>query len=305
MLFLTIIIALLFDRLFGEPKSFHPLVGFGNLAHWIEKKYNAKKKPILAGISGTISAITLVLLPTFAAYGIQLSASSILVTFIFDAAVLYWAIGNRSLREHILDVRLALENSSIENARVKLSKIVSRDVDDSNREDIIRGAIETNLENGSDAVFAPIFWYCCLGAPGVVLYRLGNTLDAMWGYRTERFEYFGKFSAILDDILNYIPARLVALSYAIIGNTQLAISCWKSQASLLSSPNAGPVMTSGAGSLDVQLGGPTRYHQKIVQKPYFGSTKTVTLTDIDRSLSLVLKVVALWCACIFAVQVVS
>ena len=117
----------------------------------------------------------------------------------------------------------------------------------------------------------------------------------MWGYRNQRFNYFGRFAARLDDVLNYVPARLVALSYALLGNTQLALQCWKQQSPLLKSPNAGPVMTAGAGSLDICLGGPTYYHQVYTEKPYFGSEKVVTALDIERSLQLIRNTIILWC----------
>jgi len=139
-----------------------------------------------------------------------------------------------------------------------------------------------------------LFWFIVAGAPGVVLYRLSNTLDAMWGYRNERFERFGWAAARIDDVLNYIPARLVALTYAVLGKTRLALSCWRRQAPLWDSPNAGPVMAAGAGALGVELGGPAVYHGELHERTRLGEGPTADADAIERGWRLVCKGVWLW-----------
>lgn len=143
-------------------------------------------------------------------------------------------------------------------------------------------------------MFAALFWFVVAGAPGVVLYRLSNTLDAMWGYRNERFERFGWAAARIDDLLNYIPARLVALTYAVLGKTRLAMSCWRKQAPLWDSPNAGPVMAAGAGALGVELGGSAIYHGELHERPQLGEGAPADADAIARGWQLVQRGVWLW-----------
>lgn len=135
-----------------------------------------------------------------------------------------------------------------------------------------------------------------LGGAGAVLFRLANTLDAMWGYRTQRFLHFGWAAARIDDGLNFVPARLTALSYALFGRTRRALACWRHQAPVWEGPNAGSVMAAGAGSLGVELGGAAIYHGQIEDRPILGEGRPARGSDIDRALTLMRRTVALWLA---------
>jgi len=150
------------------------------------------------------------------------------------------------------------------------------------------------LENASDAIFAPLFWFIVAGVPGIVLYRLANTLDAMWGYKNKQFLYFGKFSARIGDVLNYIPARLTAMTWLVLGNYQSAKYCWQTQANQWYSPNAGIVMAVGAGALNIKLGGNAIYDGKEKQRPEIGFGRSPIAADIQRSWELVFKGLILW-----------
>lgn len=293
--------ALLLDQLLGEAKRFHPLIGFGNAATWLEKKVNTRPLERLSLFSGLFCIIILVLPIVVIIFLLQSFVGDL--SWIISLIALYWAIGLKSLSEHIEPVQMALSNNDIVQARYSLSRIVSRDTQDLNTQQVTTAAVETTLENGCDAVFGALFWFTLGGAPMVVLYRLINTLDAIWGYRNSRYEYFGKSAARLDDIANYIPARLTALSYAICGNFETAINSWGSFSTLLESPNAGPVMAAGAGSLNIQLGGPTPYHGVIKDKPFFGGSKQVDIDDLQRANKLVINAVFLWCVCLLSVSI--
>ena len=209
---------------------------------------------------------------------------------------LYFALGLRSLNEHAQPVALALRLGDLAGARQRVGYLVSRDTTELDAAGVARAGTESVLENGSDAVFAALFWFAVAGAPGVVLYRLSNTLDAMWGYRTPRFERFGWAAAKIDDALNYIPARLVALTYALLGSTGLALRCWQRQAPQWDSPNAGPVMAAGAGTLGVSLGGAAQYHGEVHQRPVLGEGPVAQARDIERALNLLNGGVLLWLA---------
>jgi len=288
--FLSVIAALLLDALLGEPKRGHPLVAFGRLADRLEQHFNGA-----AGRgwrSHGVTAWCLAVLPlTLAAWLLSLLPG---IGWLAEIVLLYLALGLRSLGEHALPVAQALWRHDLPEARRRVACIVSRDTSQLDEEGVARAATESVLENGSDAVFAALFWFIVAGAPGVVLYRLSNTLDAMWGYRNARFERFGWAAARIDDLLNYVPARLVALTYASLGRTRRALRCWRTQAPLWDSPNAGPVMAAGAGALGVVLGGAAIYHGELHARSELGRGSAPQARHIEHALDLVWAGVGVW-----------
>lgn len=279
--------AVVLDWLLGEPKRFHPLIGFGRLASYVECNFNIEHHAFLR--SRGIGALMLLIVPfTVATYALT---SVPIFGKIFGVVVLYFALGHRSLHDHARPVAAALMDDDEGEARHRVSLMVSRDPETL---DIKRSVTESVLENGNDAVFGALFWFAVAGAPGTMLYRLANTLDAMWGHRNQRFLKFGWAAARFDDVLNYVPSRLTALTYALLGQTRLALKCWRVQAPLWDSPNAGPVMASGAGALNVCLGGPARYHGEWHERPILGAGQAPEIRDIERALRLVRHGVLLW-----------
>lgn len=298
----------LLDRRLGEVPRWHPLVGFGHIANIIERVLNRKPAALawarIVGLTAWAIAVPpFVLLAAWLVTTVH--ATSAWAVVAIDAVALYFAIGARSLHDHIAPIALALRDADLPRARALASRIVSRDLSEATDEPIARAAVESALENGSDAVFAPLFWLIVAGAPGVVLYRLANTLDAMWGYRNARFTGFGWAAARIDDVLNWIPARLTATSYALLGHTADALRCWHLQAPQWSSPNAGPVMAAGAGSLRVQLGGTARYEGVDEARPPLGTGAPASAADINRALTLVSRTLWLWLGVLSAAAVIA
>ncbi|WP_074779964.1 adenosylcobinamide-phosphate synthase CbiB [Halopseudomonas bauzanensis] len=285
---LLMALAVLLDRLLGEPRRAHPLMAFGRIADALEREMNRGERRQWRGL---LAWLLMVAPLTLLAWAL---ASLPQIGWLFSVLLLYLAIGLRSLGEHAQPVAQALRVGDLPQARHRVSYMVSRQTAELDATAVAAATTESVLENGSDAVFAALFWFAVLGAPGVVLYRLANTLDAMWGYRNDRFHRFGWAAARLDDLLNWLPARLVALTYALLGNTRQAWSCWRRQAPQWDSPNAGPVMAAGAGALNVRLGGAAIYHGELHERPLLGAGRPAVADDIDRALRLVRGGVWLW-----------
>ena len=283
--------AVALDMLLGEPRRWHPLIGFGNLANMLERSLNCGRARKLRGMLAWLLAVA------------PLVALSACLADAYGAAVhialLYFSLGLRSLGDHNLPIARALLAWDISGARLLTARIVSRDTTSLGEAELAKASVESLLENGNDAVFGTLFWFAVAGGPGAVMFRLANTLDAMWGYKTARFLQFGWMAARFDDLVNLPAARLTALSYvALADDRRRALRCWRVQAPAWSSPNAGPVMASGAGALGVLLGGCATYDGVLEQRPVLGEGSATEAHDIVRAWSLVLRTAMLWLACV-------
>jgi len=285
--------AVLLDTVLGEPRRWHPLVGFGNWAKYLERHLygDSRLRGVLAVAFAVGPWVALAAVPVW--------------RYWIDIAALYFALGHQSLREHALRVRQALETGSLEEARIRVGYMVSRDTGKMDAQAVAAATVESVLENGNDAVFGALFWFLVAGAPGVLLFRLANTLDAMWGYRTPRYLYFGWAAARFDDVLNFVPARLTALTYAMIGSTRNALRCWRLQARNWESPNAGPVMAAGAGALELGLGGGAYYHGQWEERPPLGVGSAPDAAAITAALRLVRSGVVLWLLLVCGVEALA
>jgi adenosylcobinamide-phosphate synthase len=263
----ALLLAVWLDRWLGEPQRFHPLVGFGRWANALEHRLNANGQGTqLRGLVALLLCIMpVLLLSAWLCWG--LLHNSALLTLLVGSIGLYFTVGWRSLIDHAAAVEQALAAPNLPLARQAVGRIVSRDCEALSALQVRRAALESLLENTADAVIAPLFWFALLGLPGALVYRLSNTLDAMWGYKNKRFYSFGWAAARWDDALNYLPARCTAWAFAAVGDTAGALASWRSSAAHWASPSAGPVICAGAGALHLSVGGGASYHQRWHDKP--------------------------------------
>jgi len=317
---LLALMGVVLDMWLGEPRRAHPLVAFGRFARQLERWLNPERAAIQTDDEGRGSRTgmaalrirmlgvigwTVAVVPPVAVSIALTRVLPLALAWTIHALLLWFALGARSLSDHIAPIETALASGDLPAARALASRIVTRDLSDSEATAVARAAVESALENGNDAIFGALFWFAVAGGPGALAYRLINTLDAMWGYRTPRFVFFGWTAARLDDVANYVPARLTALTYGLCGNLRNALRCWRTQAAAWESPNAGPVMASGAGSLEISCGGSARYHGVDEARPALGSGAAPAARDIGRALSLVRRSLFAWLACFIALAAVS
>ncbi|MDR5830521.1 adenosylcobinamide-phosphate synthase CbiB [Caballeronia sp. LP006] len=298
---LLAVLGVIVDRMFGEPRTRHPLIVFGRYATKLEARMNTGHRARPAGMLAWLAAVVPPVLVAWALVSVLPPAYAAAVHVI----LLWFALGAKSLRQHIAPIARALSLGDLESARKLTSRIVSRDTSQADENALSRAAVESALENGNDAIFGALFWFVIAGGPGALAFRLANTLDAMWGYRTPRYLRFGWAAARIDDVLNFIPARLTAASYALAGDTRMAWHCWRTQARAWDSPNAGPVMASGAGSLNVLIGGAAVYHGVLEARPTLGAGHEATPRHVVAALRLVERSILLWLAILLVFALMS
>lgn len=287
---MTKLLALLFgwilDLLLGDPAWLpHPVVGFGKMIAFGEHRLNKGKHRKL---KGAVLAIGLIL-ATFAATWLLLYAISKLPSPLGEGLgvrllLIFFCLAGTTLIREVREVFLALDRS-LEEGRRQVARIVGRDTSELSAQEVRTAALETLAENLSDGVIAPLFWLALLGVPGMVAYKMVNTLDSMIGYRTERHREFGCWAAHIDDIANYIPARLTALLMIIVaGKLQLAGFVWRNGCRH-ASPNSGYPEAALAGILNCRFGGPHYYFSELFDKPFIGENdRALTTEDMKKAI---------------------
>ena len=273
---LIVAIAMILDAIFGEPdwlwKRFpHPAVLLGRLVGWGDANLNNRTR--LAGV-----VLVCGLVGIGALLGSLISMAGGLVECLAMAVLL----AQKSLVQHVSNVADALR-LSVQSARRSVGLIVSRDTREMSEPDIARAAIESGAENLSDGVIAPVFWALLGGLPGILIYKMINTADSMIGYRTEKHEHFGWCAAKLDDVLNWVPARLTAGLLWLAGQGAGQWSDIHADAKRHKSPNAGWPEAALSRSLGIALAGPRMYHGIREPLPWVNQTgrKSITAADID------------------------
>lgn len=260
----------LLDLIYGDPEKLpHPVRFFGTLISIGEKKLNQGKYRFIKGMVMVLILCSGTFLFFYGSIHFLLSYI-VPVYFIFATVFVFYALANKGLITEGKKVFDALHYRGLEAGRERLSWIVGRDTSQLSAQQIRTAVFETMSENLSDGVVAPLFFYFIAGIPGMLTYKMINTLDSMIGYRSERYEYFGKFAARLDDVANFIPARITAILMLLV---TLSIRGWRfvlRYGHQHKSPNAGYPEAALAGILDVRFGGPNIYHGLLVDKPYIG-----------------------------------
>ncbi|HAS42595.1 MAG TPA: cobalamin biosynthesis protein CobD [Microscillaceae bacterium] len=266
-------IGYLMDFLLGDPRNLpHPIRLFGWLISQGEKLLNKPTHRFWKGAGLTLGLVTGVFCFFWGMIHLLKSIHPALA-LVFEVVFVFFGLANKSLIQEGKAVFEKLQNQGLEAGRKRLSWIVGRDTSQLSPSQIRIAVFETMSENLSDGVIAPLFYYAIGGVPGLMAYKMINTLDSMVGYRSERFEQFGKFAAKLDDVANFIPARLTALLLALVSGSQQAFRFILQYGHQHKSPNAGYPEAALAGILDCRFGGPNMYHGKRVEKPYIGQNE--------------------------------
>ena len=287
---LPLVIGWLLDLVLGDPTQLpHPIVWFGKMISFGEHRLNKGTHRRLKGALMSIAFIVMV----FSVIWLLRSLLSHLPSYfllLFDALAIFYCLAGTTLIREVRAVFLALDRS-LDEGRKQVARIVGRDTSELSAQEVRTAALETLAENLSDGVIAPLFWFALLGTPGMLAYKMVNTLDSMIGYKTERYRDFGCWAAHIDDIANYIPARLTALliilgdwcwvlgvSHHLSPITHHLNFVWKNGRNH-ASPNSGYPEAALAGILDCRFGGPHYYFGQLFDKPYIGENDRPLTTD--------------------------
>ena len=274
---ISLLVGWMLDWLFGDPARLpHPIVWFGRMISFGEKRLNGGQHRKL---KGAVMAIFLILFVFAAAWGIRwwLASKALWLVLAFDVIAVFYCLAGTTLIKEVRAVFVALDRS-LEEGRAQVARIVGRDTSELSAQEVRKAALETLAENLSDGVIAPLFWLMLLGTPGMLAYKMVNTLDSMIGYHTERYLHFGCWAARIDDVANYIPARLTAALMVIFTSSPFHhLAFIRKYGRNHASPNSGYPEAALASILDCQFGGPHKYFGEMFYKPLIG--------DHDRELS--------------------
>ena len=273
------------DKLLGDPSWLpHPVVGFGKAIAWGEKKLNQGRWQRLKGalLAVVLIAATFGLTHLILYLCAYVETRGWIVAIVSALMVFYCLAGTTLIRE----VRMVFEavDRSLDDGRRQVARIVGRDTSQLDAQEIRKAALETLAENLSDGVVAPLFWFLLLGVPGMMAYKMVNTLDSMIGYRTVRYRRFGTMAARIDDVANFIPARLTALLMIIAALRPQLITFVVRFGRCHASPNSGWPEAALAGILGCQFGGPHVYFGELIDKPFIGTVdRRLTTADMRRA----------------------
>jgi adenosylcobinamide-phosphate synthase len=282
----ALLAAWMLDKWLGDPASLpHPIAGFGKVIACGERRWN---RGAHRAAKGAVLAFALVALVFVLTAGIRCVAGLIspVAVMLFDAVCIFFCLSGTTLIREVRGVFDAADRSADEGRR-QVARIVGRDTATLSVQEVRTAALETLAENLSDGVVAPLCWLLLLGVPGMFAYKMINTLDSMIGYRNERYRLFGRVAARMDDVANYVPARLTAFLMILAGGKLSLIPfVWRNGRRHIS-PNAGYPEAALAGILDCRFGGPHPYGGIQVEKPFIGTNgRTLAAADMRRAVRI-------------------
>lgn len=283
---LPLLVGWLLDRVAGDPPRLpHPVVAFGRMIAFCERHWN---KGTHRRWKGGMVAFLLVL----AVYGVSamvlrgLFNLNVWLGMVVSAILVFYCLAGTTLIREVKQVFIAVGNS-LEEGRKQVSRIVGRDTSELSAQEVRTAALETLAENLSDGVIAPLFWYLWLGVPGMLAYKMVNTLDSMIGYRNERYRAFGCVAARMDDVANYLPARLTALLMVFVAGHPCLLAFVRRYGLQHASPNSGYPEAALAGILDCRFGGPHRYFGEWFYKPFIGiNDRPLCMADMYKAIRI-------------------
>lgn len=275
---LPLLTAWLLDHWLGDPIWIpHPVVGFGKAISFFEHRLNKGGNRFVKGALVALLVVSGIYLITFFSLRqVAFLAPGLLLAL--QTLLIFYCLAGTTLVREVRAVFKAVDRST-EEGRTQVARIVGRDTSRLSAQEVRVAALETLAENLSDGVIAPLFWYLLLGVPGMLAYKMVNTLDSMIGYRNERYRRFGCFAARLDDVANYIPARITAFLMILASGRLSLLAFVAKYGKRHASPNSGYPESALAGILDCRFGGPHNYFGKEVWKPHIGSNDRVLTTE--------------------------
>ena len=307
---LSLLIGWLLDLMVGDPQRLpHPVVWFGKMIAACERKLNRGTNRKLKGALTAVGLILFVFVFTW----MLRKVLGCFALYLFDAIAIFYGLAGTTLIREVRAVFLALDRS-LDEGRRQVARIVGRDTSELSAQEVRTAALETLAENLSDGVIAPLFWLAILGTPGMLAYKMVNTLDSMVGYKTDRYRDFGCWAAHIDDIANYIPARLTALLMLTFSPPKLGgvrgglnrLKFVRKYGRNHASPNSGYPEAALAAILDCRFGGPHYYFGELFDKPYIGTNGRLLTTEdmrkavrINRTAEILMVAIVLLCQLAF------
>lgn len=247
---IAVLLAIVLDHLIPDRQGIKPFVWYRDWAESIEERFNGGKRA--HGVGAVMLATLPIVVGVFLFHYI-LGQIGWIFRFAFDVVVLYLCVDIHRLGKTANAVSVALESGEFDEADEKLQELTGKGTPEKTEAGIARAAVEGVLKQGNSLIVSPIFWFILLGPVGAVLQRLSSILDLLWGHRYERFAEFGWAAARFDDLLGWIPARITALSYALMGSFEDALHCWRRRVGVWSDINSGPLLASGFGAMHMQI----------------------------------------------------